>query len=84
MQNETKRHLKGRAGDHKSTSPLTGEKVNNNKFIVKNYCLLLGYVCSLDVFSVFNYELHKFNHLIKEFLHITKNKPLLNKQKKSQ
>ena len=67
---ETERHLKARAGEHIRTSPLTGKRVNNNKkSSVKDHCLC--------------FELHKFKHLIKESLLITKDKPLLNKQVKS-
>ena len=43
---ETERHLKVRVGEHISTSPLTGKRVNNNKkSSVKDHCLLSGYVC---------------------------------------
>ena len=81
---ETERHLKVRAGEHISTSPLTGKRVNNNKkSSVKDHCLLSGHVCSFEDFSVLNYESHKFKRLIKESLLVTKDKPLLNKQVKS-
>ena len=43
---ETERHLKVRAGEHTSTSPLTGKRViNNKKPSVKYHCLLSGHVC---------------------------------------
>ena len=81
---ETEHHLKVRAGEHISTSPLTGKRVNNNKkSSVKDHCLLSGHVCSFDDFTVLNYESHKFKRLIKESLLVTKDKPLLNKQVKS-
>ena len=78
---ETERHLKVRVGEHISTSPLTGKRVNNNKkSSVKDHCLLSGHVCSFEDFSVLNYESHKFKRLIKESLPVTKDKPLLNKR----
>ena len=81
---ETERHLKVRAGEHISTSPLTGKKVNNiKKTSVKDHCLLSGHLCSFDNFAVLTFESHKFKRLIKESLLVTKDKPLLNKQIKS-
>ena len=81
---ETERHLKVRAGEHISTSPLTGKRVNNNKkSSVKDHCLLSGHVCSFDDFTVLNYESHKFKSLIKKSLLVTEDKPLLNKLVKS-
>ena len=80
----TERHLKVRAGEHISMSPLTRKRVNNNKkSSVKDHCLLSGHVCSFEDFTVLNYESHKFKRLIKESLLVTKDKPLLNKQVKS-
>ena len=80
---ETERHLKVRVGEHISTSPLTGKRVNNNKkSSVKDHCLLSGHVCSFEDFTVLN-ESYKFKRLIKESLLVTKDKPLLNKQVKS-
>ena len=67
---------KVRAGEHISTSPLTGKRVNNNKN-------LSGHMCSFEDFTVLNYESHKFKQLITESLLVTKDKPLLNKQVKS-
>ena len=79
-----KRHLQVRTGEHISTSPLTGKRVNNNKkSSVKNHFLLSGRVCSFDDFTVLNYESHKFKSLIKESLLVSKDKPSLNKQIKS-
>ena len=64
---ETERHLKVRAGEHISTSPLTRKRVNNNKkSSVKDHSILSGHVCSFDDFTVLNYESHKFKRLIKE------------------
>ena len=81
---ENERHLKLRAGEHISTSPLTGKRVHNNKkSSVKDHCLMSGHMCSFDDFTVLNYELHKFKPLIKESLFVTKDKPVLNKQVKS-
>ena len=81
---ETERHLKVRAGEHISTSPLTGKRVNNNKkSSVKDHCLLSGHACSFEDFTVLNYEPHKFKRLISESLSVTKDKPLMNKQVKS-
>ena len=78
------RHLKVRAGKHINTSPLTRKRDNNNKkSSVKDHCLLSGHVCSFKVFTVLNYESHKFRRLIKESLLVTKDKPLSNKQVKS-
>ena len=65
-------------------SPLTGKSViNNKKSSVKDHCLLSGHMWSFDDFTILNYEPYKFKHLIKEFLLVTKDKPLLNKQVKS-
>ena len=70
---ETERHLKGRAGEHISTSPLMGKSVSSNKnFSVKYYCLFLGHVCSFEDFTLLKYESPKFKCLIKESLLITK------------
>ena len=81
---ETEGHLKVMAGEHVSMSPLTGKRVNNNrKSSVKDHCLLAGYVCSFEYFTVLNYESHKFKRFMKESLLVTKDKPLLNKQVKS-
>ena len=81
--NETERHLKVRAGEHISMSPLTEKRVNNNKkSSVKDHCLLSGHVCSFEYFTVLNYESQKFKWLIKESLLVSKDKPLLNKQVK--
>ena len=81
---ETERHLKVRAGEHISMSPLTGKRVNNNKkSSVKDHCLLSGHVCSFEDFTVINYESHKFKRLTKESLLFTKNNALSNKQAKS-
>ena len=71
-----KLHLKVRAGEHISTSPLTRKRVNNNKkSSVKDHCLFSGHLCSSDDFTILNYESHKFKHLIKEPLLVTKDKP---------
>ena len=81
---ETERHLKVRAGEHISMSPLTGKRVNNNKkSSVTDHCLLVGHVCSFEDFTVLNYEPDKFKRLIKESLFVTKDKLLLNKQDES-
>ena len=70
---KTERHLKVRAGDHISMSPLTEKKViNNKKSSVKDHCLSSGHMCSFDDFTVLNYESHKFKRLIKESLFVTK------------
>ena len=66
-----------------STSPLTKKRANNNKrFSVKDHFLVSGHVSQFD-FTVLDYESHKFKHLVKEFLLITKDKSLLNKRVKS-
>ena len=76
---ETERHLKVRADQHLSASPLMGKRVNNNKkSSVKDHCLLSRHVCSFDDFTVLNYKSHKFKRLIKVSLLVTKDKPLLN------
>ena len=81
---EVERNLKVTAGEHITTSSLTGKRVNNNKkSSVKDYCLLSGHVRSFDDFTVLNYESHKFKRSIKESLLVTKAKLLLNKQVKS-
>ena len=78
---ETERHLKVRGGEHISTSPLTGKRVNNNKnSYVKDHRLLSGHVCSFEDLTVLNYESYKFKRLIKASLLVTKDKTLLNKQ----
>ena len=80
---ETEGHLKGRAGEHISTSPLTGRRVNNKKkSSVKDHCPFSGQKCSLDDFAILNYESHKFKALNLKL--ITKDKLLLSKQVKSQ
>ena len=81
---ETERHFKVKADEHISTSPLAEKRVNKNKNIsVKDHCLLSGDMCSIDDFTVLNYGSHKFKRLIKEFLLVTKDKTLLNKQVRS-
>ena len=81
---QTELHLKIRAGEHTTKSPLTGKRVNNNKnSSVKDHCLLSGHVCSFEDFTVLNYESPKFKRLIKESFLVTKDKPLLNKQVES-
>ena len=81
---ETERHIEVCAGEHISTSPLTGKRIGSNKkSSVKDHCLLSGLVCSFDDFTVLNYESHKFKRFIKESLLVTKEKQLLNKQVKS-
>ena len=81
---KTECHLKVRTGEHISTSPLTGKRVNKNKkSSVKDHCLLSGHMCLFEDFTVLNYEPHKFKRLIKESLLVTKDKPLLNKQVKT-
>ena len=81
---KTELYLKGRAGEHISTSPLMGKRVHDNKkSFIKDHCLLSGHVCSFDDSTVLNYESHKFKRLIKESLLVTKDKPLLKKQVKS-
>ena len=81
---ESERHLKVRAGEHISTSPLTRKTGNNNKkSSVKDQCLFSGHLFSSEDCTVLNYEPHKFERLIKESLLVTKDKPLLNKQVKS-
>ena len=81
---EAECRLKVRAGEFISTSPLTGNRLNNNKkSSVKGHCLLSGHVCPFDDFTVLNHESHKIKRLIKESLLITEDKPLLNKQVKS-
>ena len=80
---ETERHLKVKAGEHISTSPLTGNRVNNKKkSSVKNHCPLSGHVCSFEDFTFLNYEWHKLKRLIQESLLVTMDKPLLNTQVK--
>ena len=77
---ETERHLKVRAGEYISASPLTVKGVNNNKkSSVKDDCFLSGHVCSFNDLTVLNYESHKFKRLIKESLLPTEVKPLSNK-----
>ena len=81
---KTECHIKVRAGEHVRMSPLTGKRViDKKKSSVKDHCLFSGHVCSFADFTVLNYESHKFKHLIKESLLVTKDKPLLNKQVKS-
>ena len=75
---ETERHHKVRAGEHISTSPLTGKSVKNSKkSSVKDHCLLSGHVCSFEDFTFLNYGSHKFKRLVKESLLVAKDKPLL-------
>ena len=70
---ETERHLKVRAFEHISTSPLTVKRVNNSKkYSVKDHCLLSDHVCSFEDFTVLNYESHKFKRLIKELYFLPK------------
>ena len=47
---KTERHLKVRAREHVSMSPLTGKRVNDNKkSSVKDHCLLSVHVCYLRI-----------------------------------
>ena len=81
---EGERHLKIRAGEHISTSPLTRKTGNNNKkSSVKDQCFFSGHLFSFEDCTVLNDESHNFKWLIKESLLVTKDKPLLNKQVKS-
>ena len=52
---QTECHLKVRAGEHISMSPLMGKRVINKKSSVKDHCLLSGHACSFDDFTVLNY-----------------------------
>ena len=76
---ETESHLKVTAGEHISTSPLRGKRVNNDKkkSSVKVHWLLSGHVCSFDDFTVLNYKSNKFKRLIKESLPVTIDKPYM-------
>ena len=77
---QSERHLKVRAGEHKSTSTLSGKNVKNNKkSFFKYHYFLSGHLSSFDGFSKLNYESHKFKRLINESLLITKDNLLLNK-----
>ena len=70
---KTECHLKVRAGEHISMSPLTRKRVNNNKkSSVKDHCLLSGHVCLFDDFTMLSFVSHKFNCLIKEFILLTR------------
>ena len=78
---KTVHHLKVRTGEHISTTAFTGKNVKNNKkSAIKDHCFLPYPMCFFDDFTVLNYESHKFRRLIKESLHVTKDKALLNKQ----
>ena len=57
--------------------------INNKRSSFKDHYLFSGHLCLFDDFTVLNYESHKFKHLVKESLLVTKDKPLLNKQVKS-
>ena len=59
---------------------ISKKRVNNNKnFALKDYCFLLGHMCSFDDLPVLNYVPYKFKRLIKKSLFVIKDKPLLNK-----
>ena len=76
---KTECHLKVRAGEHISISPLTRKRVHNNrKSSFKDCCLLSSHLCSFDDFTVSIYKSHKFKCLIKESLLVNQDKPLLN------
>ena len=71
-----------RAGEHISTSLLTGKgsvTTKNLKLKINALC----HACLFDDFIVLNYESLKFKRLIKGSLLVTKDKPLLSKQVKS-
>ena len=53
---ESERHLKVKAGEHISMSPLTGKRINNNKkSSVKDiYIYIDNYICSFGDFTVLN------------------------------
>ena len=79
---ETERHLKVRAGWHKSMSALTGKgSIKAKNLPLKITAFFSGHVCSFDGFTVLNYEAQKFKCLVKESLLFTNNK--LNNQVKS-
>ena len=81
---ETERHLNVRSGEHLSLSALTGKRVNKNKkSAVKDRCLFLNHVGSVEDFSISIYESNPFKVLIKGALLVSRDKPLLNKQVKS-
>ena len=53
----------------KGLSALTGKCVNNNKkSAVKDHCLFLNHMDSLEDFSILKYKLNPFKLLIKEAL----------------
>ena len=70
---QTARHLKVRV-----MSALTEKTVSNNKkSAFKDHCYFSGHVCRFGDSTILIYEFHKFKHLIKEPLLVTKDKPLL-------
>ena len=81
---KTERHLKVRAGWHKIMSALTEKRANKSKkSVVKDHCIVSGYVYSFYGFTGLNYESRKFKRLVKESLFFTNDKLLVNKQIKS-
>ena len=81
---KTERHLKVRAGWHKIMSTLTERRANKSKkSVVKDHCIVSGYVYSFYGFTGLNYESRKFKRLVKESLFFTNDKLLVNKQIKS-
>ena len=80
-------HLNVRSGEHLSLSTLTSKRVNNNKQLaVKDHCLFFNHVGSFEDFSILANESNLCKLLIKEFLLLSKDKPLckkVNKQLKS-
>ena len=81
---KTERHLKVRAGWRKIMSTLTERRANKSKkSVVKDHCIVSGYVYSFYGFTGLNYESRKFKRLVKESLFFTNDKLLVNKQIKS-
>ena len=78
---KTERYLKVRAGWHKIMSTLTERRANKSKkSVVKDHCIVSGYVYSFYGFTGLNYESRKFKRLVKESLFFTNDKLLVNKQ----
>ena len=52
---KTEHYLRVRAGEHISTSSLTGKRANNKKSSVKDHYLLSGHMCSFDDFTILSH-----------------------------
>ena len=81
---ETCWHLSVRVGEHSSVSPLTGKKSKSKKSTaVKDHMLFCDHIVSINDFKVLATSDSDFHIKVKESLLISRDKPILNKNKTS-